>query len=157
METFGNEIICDLDAIPDEESRSGPVPKGTYNCVVDQCVLKATKAGGQMIEVTYSIIEGEYKGMKIWDNHNVKHTNPRVVEIGLKGVKKLANAVGVTGKLASPSALADPQKIVSVSVEVRKDPNYGDSNVVKRVLGTTGTPQAASEPQQSSSSHVAPF
>lgn len=149
--------FIDLDAIEVEEVRKGPVPRGTYECEVEQCLRKDTKAGGQMIEVTYRIVqEGEYKNSRIWDCHNVDHANPEVIKIGLQGLKRLAMAVGVSGKLASPSELAVRGKTVQVSVEVRNDPSYGQSNVVKRVLpGVEGkTPIAAA---QSFSGDAAPF
>ncbi len=148
--------FIDLDAIEVEEVRRGPVPRGTYECEVEQCIRKDTKAGGQMIEVTYKITTGDYKAARIWDCHNVDHANPEVVKIGLQGLKRLAMAVGVTGKLASPSELAVPGKRVQVTVEVRSDSTYGDSNIVKRVLGVA--PKAEKHiPSNSNSSSVAPF
>lgn len=148
--------FIDLDSIEVEEVRRGPVPAGTYQCEVAQCIRKDTKAGGQMIEVTYKIADGEYTNSRIWDCHNVDHANPDVVKIGLQGLKRLAMAVGVSGKLAAPSELAVPGKVVQVTVEVRNDPSYGESNVVKRVLGSTV--QAKTEqPIQNVSDAVAPF
>jgi hypothetical protein len=148
--------FIDLDSIEVEDVRKGPVPRGTYQCEVAQCIRKDTKAGGQMIEVTYRIVAGEYKNSRIWDCHNVDHSNPEVVKIGLQGLKKLAMAVGVSGKLASPSELAVPGKAVNVTVEVRNDPSYGESNVVSRVLGCVL--QEKTEPAaQDVSDAVAPF
>lgn len=51
--------FIDLDSIEVEDVRKGPVPRGTYQCEVAQCIRKDTKAGGQMIEVTYRIVTGK--------------------------------------------------------------------------------------------------
>ena len=123
----------DLDQIEVEDRPIGPLPKGTYECTVEECILVETKAGGQRVKVTYQVLEGDHKNYKIWDSLMVVHENPTVVRIGLEGIKRLADAVGIAGKIADPSELAGTNAIVSVTVDIRKDEGHGEKNVVKRV------------------------
>lgn len=122
-----------LDAIEVEERPMGPLPAGSYECVVEGCTVTDTKANDKMLSVTYRVVTGDYQQSCIWDNHMLTHPNPDVVKIGMEGIKKLANAVGITGKMTDPSVLADSQTLVAVTVSVRKSEEYGDSNNVKRV------------------------
>ena len=128
-------LEIDLDQIFVEDRPVGPLPKGTYNCTVQECSLLETPAGGKRVKVTYQVLEGEHKNSKIWDSLMVVHKNPKAVKIGLEGIKRLANAVGIQGKIADPSELAGTNSIVAVSVDIRRSEEYGDSNVVKRVTG----------------------
>ena len=124
-----------LDAIEVEERPMGPLPAGSYECVVEGCTVTDTKAGDKMLSVTYRVVTGDH-------NHMLTHSNPDVVKIGMEGIKKLANAVGITGKMTDPSVLADSQTLVAVSVSVRKSEEYGDSNSVKRVAALQHRPTA---------------
>ena len=146
----------DLDQIEVEDRPIGPLPKGTYNCTVEECSLVETKAGGQRVKVTYQVLEGDHKNSKIWDSLMVVHNNPKVVKIGLEGIKRLANAVGIQGKIADPSELAGTNSIVAVTVDIRKDAEYDAKNVVKRVAGgVVDAPPPVSHPAVSSDE--APF
>jgi hypothetical protein len=147
----------DLDQIEVEDRPIGPLPKGTYNCIVEECSLVETKNGGQRVKVTYQVIEGDNKNSKIWDSLMVVHGNPKVVKIGLEGIKRLANAVGIQGKIADPSELAGTNSIVAVTVDIRKDAEYGDSNVVKRVAGGAVDASTPVQSHPAVSSDEAPF
>lgn len=146
----------DLDLIQDD-IQTGVVPKGTYSCIVESCNLLETKAGGKRVEVTYKIVEGEHQNRRVWDSLNVVHTNPKVVDIGLKGIKRLATALGISGKISSPSDLATGDKIVSLTIDVQSSEGYGDQNVVKRVLGGAQAPQRSQSPVTQVSDEAAPF
>jgi len=147
----------DLDQIEVEDRPIGPLPKGTYNCIVEECSLVETKNGGQRVKVTYQVIEGDNKNSKIWDSLMVVHGNPKVVKIGLEGIKRLANAVGIQGKIADPSELAGTNSIVAVTVDIRKDSEYGDSNTVKRITGGAVDASTPVQPHPAVSSDEAPF
>lgn len=147
----------DLDQIQVEDRPIGPLPKGTYNCIVEECSLVETKNGGQRVKVTYQVIEGDSKNSKIWDSLMVVHGNPKVVKIGLEGIKYLANAVGIDGKIADPSELSGTNSIVAVTVDIRKDAEYGDSNVVKRVAAGAVDASTPVKPHPAVSSDEAPF
>ncbi len=124
-----------LDAIVVEEREMGPLPAGSYECIVEDATVSDTKKGDKMLKVTYRVVGGDHQNSCIWDYHLLTHSNPDVVRIGMEGIKKLANAVGVAGKMTDPSVLADNQTLVAVTVSVRKSEEWGDSNQVKRVSG----------------------
>ena len=72
-----------------------PIPKGKYNAVIVESDEKATRSGsGSYLEFTYEIIDGEYKGRKLWSRHNVRNQNQKAVEIARKEVSAICHAVG---------------------------------------------------------------
>ena len=55
------------------EPRS-PVPAGTYVARIIESALKPTRSG-EMLALTYEIIEGQFARRRIWGNLNVKNQN----------------------------------------------------------------------------------
>lgn len=146
----------DLDQIEDEVI-GGAIPKGSYDCIVELCTLVETKAGGRRVKVQYKVIDGKYANSRIWDSLMVVHPNPKVVDIGLKGIKRLANALGVAGKINDPSDLATGDKIVRVTVDVQSDDSYGESNIVKRVTESSASLKSSDNTPSPVSGEAAPF
>lgn len=53
----------------DEASGGGPVPAGTYRCRLEEIDDKRqTKNRDEMWHLTFEIVEGVYRGRRIWDN-----------------------------------------------------------------------------------------
>jgi hypothetical protein len=73
-----------------------PIPKGKYNAVIVESDEKATRSGtGSYIEFAYEIIDGEYKGRKLWSRHNIINQNQKAVEIARKEMSAICHAVGI--------------------------------------------------------------
>lgn len=73
-----------------------PIPNGKYNAVITESDMKTTRSGsGNYLEFAYEIIDGEYKGRKLWSRHNVKNQNQKAEEIARKEVSAICHAVGV--------------------------------------------------------------
>lgn len=82
----------------EHEPRSGfdPLPAGKYKVVVTDSEEKPTKKGdGSYIQFTLEVIEGEYKGRKLWDRLNLNNPNPTAVEIAKSTLSALCRAAGV--------------------------------------------------------------
>jgi hypothetical protein len=105
------------------------IPAGWYNVMVDQSEIKPTKAGdGHYLEVRYNVIDGQYKGRKLFDRFNIRNSNPTAQEIGYKQLSALAHAVGILHVQDSQQLHGIPLK---VKVKVRKgDGQYEDSNEI---------------------------
>lgn len=81
-----------------EEPNEGfdPVPSGWYLCVVSDSEMKKTKAGtGEYLKLTFEIIEGEYKGRKLWAQLNLDNPNAQAVQIARGELSALCRAIGV--------------------------------------------------------------
>ena len=60
----------------------GPLPPGSYEVIIAQSDIKATKAGtGEYIELEMQIVDGEYTGRRIWERLNVTNPNKQAEDI----------------------------------------------------------------------------
>lgn len=72
------------------------VPPGKYVAVVTASEMKATKSGsGSFLELTFQVIEGEYKNRLLWSRLNLDNPNPVAVKIARSELSALCRAVGV--------------------------------------------------------------
>jgi hypothetical protein len=73
-----------------------PIPEGKYVCAITGSEMKPTKAGdGSYLEITFQVIEGEYKGRLLWDRLNLDNRNALAVKIARSQLASICKAVGV--------------------------------------------------------------
>ena len=73
-----------------------PLPAGKYVAVITQSVMKSTKSGnGSFLELTFQIIEGEFKNRLLWTRLNLDNPNPLTVKIARGELSAICRAVGV--------------------------------------------------------------
>ncbi len=54
------------------------LPAGKYLAMAVASELKPTKTGsGEYLQITFEIIDGQFKGRKIWDRLNIRNSNHR--------------------------------------------------------------------------------
>ncbi len=59
-----------------------PIPAGEYLCVITASEEKPTKAGnGSYLQLEFEVIEGPYKGRKLWERLNLNNPNETTVKI----------------------------------------------------------------------------
>lgn len=126
----------------------GTIPAGRYTCVVEDAKVVATKSGtGEMVKVQLKVCDqGAYFGRNLFDQFNIRNSNPQAVTIGLSQLKGLMKAGGHKNinRLESASELVG-LKVVAVT-KVESDPQYGENTRVKNyapVGGVTTSPAAA--------------
>jgi len=74
-----------------------PIPKGEYVCQIsDSDVCKTKDKTGEYIKLEFSVLDGEFKGRKIWTNLNIINKNPIAVEIAEKEFATICRCVGKT-------------------------------------------------------------
>ena len=106
----------------------GPIPAGTYVAQVVDSDLKMNRAGtGQYIALQLEILDGEFKGRRVFSNLTVSHTNKTAERIGQAHLSALCRAVGVMQLTDTAQLHGRPIKI---TVRIRKDEKYGESNEV---------------------------
>lgn len=72
------------------------LPPDKYLVEIAKSEMKPTKAGdGKYLELEYIVLEGEYKGRKIWDRLCLDHPTPRTVEIAKANLSAICHAIGV--------------------------------------------------------------
>jgi len=106
-----------------------PLPPGDYPVLIEQAEIRETKKGdGSYLKLTLQVLDGQFKGRKLWDNINLANPNVQCVEIGMKALASLGRALGGQKIRATEQLL---NQVVAAKVAVKNDKNYGDQNVVR--------------------------
>lgn len=73
-----------------------PLPAGKYVAVITESEMKPTKnGGGSYLQLTFTIIEGEYKNHVLWARLNLNNPNVTAVKIARAELSAICHAVGV--------------------------------------------------------------
>jgi hypothetical protein len=73
-----------------------PIPAGKYVAVITESEMKPNKAGtGSYLQLTFEIIEGDYKGRYLWSRLNLDNPNSTAVQIARMELAAICRAVGV--------------------------------------------------------------
>lgn len=132
-----------------------PVPAGKYNAVIIDSEMKPTKSGnGSYLELTFEIIDGEYKERKVWARLNINNPSAQAQKIAQSELSALCRAVNVMEPKDSVDLHNLPLEI-TVICKKRNDSD-GISNeikgyAVKETGNNTSTPavqQQTSAPWQ---------
>lgn len=105
------------------------LPAGKYRAQIVESEMRVTKNGmGQFLWLMLDILDGEYKGRKIFDQLNLVNPNPTTVEIAQRALSAICHA---TGKMH----VSDSEELhlipMTIQVKIRPPKNgYGESNAV---------------------------
>lgn len=93
---FNNDGTLNFDASQVAPSQAfETLPTGWYNAIIDDAEIKPTKAGdGAYINYRFSILDGQYKGQKVWAMLNMKNPNSEAERIAREQLSALCHAVG---------------------------------------------------------------
>ena len=129
------------------------VPSDKYTAAITHSELKPTKAGdGSYLEIEYTILEGEYKGRKVWDRLCLNHQTQKTVEIARANLSAICHAVGIMKPRDSSELHNIP---ITITVKAKRDDSTG--NIFNEVKGyskreslipTTPPPSEAAQAQQ---------
>jgi hypothetical protein len=127
-------------AVPEDTNRRtfDPLPEGDYVLQVIDSEVRATKSGtGQMLVLTLEVVDGSYRGRRIWDRLNIRNQNPTAQHIAENALADLCKALGIANLIESETLHYKP---FGARVKVRPaEGQYGPSNTV-RYKRTTGAP-----------------
>lgn len=119
------------------------LPAGKYRAQIVESEMRVTKNGmGQFLWLMLDILEGEYKGRKIFDQLNLVNPNPTTVEIAQRALSAICHA---TGKLQ----VGDSEELhlvpMTIQVKIRPPKNgYGESNAIAYLPPERGVAPARS-------------
>jgi len=98
-----------------------PIPAGKYEAVITESEVKPNKAGtGSYLQITFQILEGEYKGRFLWARLNLDNPNATAVKIARGELSAICRAVGVMHPKDSVE-LHDLPLVISVKCKKRRD------------------------------------
>lgn len=73
-----------------------PIPSANYEAVITKSEMKPTKAGtGQYLELTFQVVDGQYKGRQLWARLNLQNPNSEAVRIAQGDLSSICRAVKV--------------------------------------------------------------
>jgi hypothetical protein len=129
----------------DKEATSTPIPAGVYNLVITEAEDTHTKKMDKRVKMTFTVMDGEHKGRKIWEGYNLTGANEKAVQISRGQIKALLKAGGKEDFALQSAADFIGIEIAAV-VKVKTDETYGDKNVIsafkpkKPIEAAEGTP-----------------
>lgn len=126
-----------------------PVPAGKYLAVITESEMKPNKAGtGHYLQLTFAIIEGEYKGRFLWARLNLDNPNAVAVQIAKAELSAVCRAVGVLAPTDSTDLHDLP---LVIHVKCKKRPDTGEiANEVKGYSPKAALTEPAVKPAASS-------
>jgi len=113
------------------------LPENIYTVEITDISHTKTKKG---INMTYTVMEGDYKGRKLFDNANIFHENEVSKAIGYKKLDGISYALGLKQKLTNTAYLLRKPFKIRVTKGVNKE---GDIvNRIRRYYKLDETPSA---------------
>jgi hypothetical protein len=127
------------------QASTGPVPAGVYLAHITESDIRPLASGnGEGLKLTFEIIEGQYKGRRVWENLNIRHTNEDTQRISQSQLSALCHAVNVIKLMDTGSLHFKPVKI---NVTVREaQGQYKASNNIKGYESAGGFSAPAAAP-----------
>lgn len=73
-----------------------PIPDGWYAVTMDKSEVKPTSGGsGKQLRFALTVVDGDYKGRKIFDGLNIANKNATAQEIGQQQLSAICHAINV--------------------------------------------------------------
>ena len=125
-----------------------PLPAGKYLAVVSESELKPTKTGGgKYLQLTFQIIDGEFKGRLVWARLNLENKSEMTVKIARGELSAICRAIGVMQPKDSVELHNVP---LEINVGLKKRDDNGEfTNVIK---GYAKKEAVKGQPQQAATS-----
>lgn len=74
------------------------IPVGDYEAAIVASEIKTTKAGtGKYLDLTVEILGPTHAGRKVFPKINVENPNKQAVDIGMRELRSICDAIGIAG------------------------------------------------------------
>ena len=121
----------DPSSAPPGDSSFDLLPNGWQPMHAIESDVNPTKDGtGTIVAFTFEIIEGAFKGRRIWKRMNVQNKSAEAQAIGQRELADLCRALGLPSMTDTSQAHNKPL-LGKIGLEKSKDPAYEDKNTVK--------------------------
>ena len=98
-----------------------PIPAGKYVAVITQSEMKDNKAGnGSHLQLTFQVIEGEFKDRFLWVRLNLDNPNATAVKIAKAELSAICRAIDVLVP-GDSTALHNLPLVIHVKCKKRQD------------------------------------
>jgi hypothetical protein len=118
------------------------LPPGKYPVLIEKAEVKQTKVGtGNYLALKLSILDGPGKNRKLFDNINIANPSTQCVEIGLRCLAALGQAIGLTA-ISDTAQLVNKTCVAHVKVK-------GNCNEIRTYSALPQNPNPAPYPGNS--------
>ena len=130
-----------------------PIPAAKYLAVITNSEFKPTKNNsGNYLELTFQVIEGEYKNRLLWARLNLEHQNETTSKISRGQLSAICKAVGVL----TPKDSAELHNLpLMINVKLKKRNDTGE--LVNEIKGFSGREAAPAQSSAPAAKGVAPW
>ncbi len=129
-----------------------PIPAGKYLAAITESEMKPTKNGsGSYLQMTFTVLEGEYKNRVLWARLNLNNPNATAVKIARSELSALCRAVGVLTPRDSVELHNIP---LLITVKLKKREDTGE--LTNEVKGFEPKSVVAGQPQQAPQTNNTP-
>lgn len=120
------------------------LPAGEYIVATTGAEVNPTKANdGHLLKLEHTVVEGQYKGRKIFNRLNLWNKNPQAVEIAWRDLSALCHAASVL-----QVATVDQLFNIPVTVKLTTDGQYNEVKGYSKAGGNAPAPAwAGGQPQ----------
>ncbi|HOR78640.1 MAG TPA: DUF669 domain-containing protein [Anaerolineaceae bacterium] len=127
------------------------IPAGTYAVRITESERKENaKKNGEYLKLTFTVVEGPYKGRLLWAYLNIIHDNATAQEIARRDLSAICHACG---KLQ----LKDTQQLHNITMEIVVrvvEDDYGKKNEITGYKKRERTIAAAEKPKAKKVAHA---
>jgi hypothetical protein len=121
-----------------------PLPAGKYLAVITESEMKPTKSSdGTYLQLTFQILDGQYKNRLVWARLNLHNANATAVQIARAELSAICRAVGVMTPNDSVE-LHNRPLVITVKCKKRSDTD----EISNEIKGYAKPEAAAGQPQQ---------
>lgn len=133
-----------------------PLPEDWYVLMITKSELKENRSKtGKYIQLEIPVIDGKYKGRKLFNNLNIENPSQKAVEIARGELSAIAQACNVV-EMRDTEMLHNIPFMGLIKLEKRKD-NNEIVNVFRGYKPYGGSPAPSSPPPVSADSEAAPW
>ncbi len=111
------------------DSEFAPIPADWYVVAIAKAESKPTKTGGMRLALECEVLDGPFKGRKVFAGLNLINPNPKAQEIGKQELASVCRALGIVHP-KSPSALIGKPLRAKVAIQP-ETADYPAQNTVK--------------------------
>jgi len=107
-----------------------PIPAGKYIAAITDTEMKPTKTGGgKYLQLTFQVLDGEYKSRLVWARLNLEDKSEMTVKIARGELSAICRAVGV---MAPKDSIELHNIPLEINVGLKKRDDNGEfTNVIK--------------------------
>jgi len=128
-----------------------PIPAGQYLAMIVASEEKTSSKGNQFLSLELEVLDGQYKGRKLWVNLNLSHPNPETVKFARVELASICKAIGVL-KPTDSVQLHNLPMLITVKCVNRKD----TGELQNRIKSYAPKAAAQGQPQQAPAGSTTP-